>query len=240
MKKLAFFTSLALILVFTSCEKRFPCVHAKSETTKETRSVESFSGVELRMSANVYITQDVSLDGNEVIVEASENLLDHIETKVSGSTLIIDTKRCIRGHGDINVYIKTKDMNDISLSGSGDIIALNTLTPTNMNLEISGSGNIDASLNVQTTNMKISGSGNITCTGKTNSLDVNISGSGNISSFDLKSSSATINISGSGNTYVNVSDQLNVTISGSGNVYYIGHPDIHQNISGSGNIINNN
>jgi len=218
----------------------------------ETRQLVPFTKVINEGEFNVIIVEDSI---TEAIVEAESNLIPYIRTIVNGNTLIIDTRENINSNLPINIYIKTPEVNSIKLSGSGTITA-DSLVGDNVEIAISGSGNINASVNAglvdiltsgsgdmwlnvvsQFTYAKISGSGNINVDGNTKDGDFNISGSGNIHSYDFVQNNSDANISGSGSMYVNVIDYLKVKISGSGSVYYLGNPSLDISITGSGSVI---
>ncbi|MBL4624703.1 MAG: DUF2807 domain-containing protein, partial [Flavobacteriales bacterium] len=224
----------------TSCKKRFPCVKAKTTTTEETRSVNQFSKIDLCIAANVFVTQDATLTEDQVRIAASENVIEHIETKVEGNTLKITSDRCINGNGNITIYIKSNDLTGVSISGSGDVIAREPVESTSMDLDISGSGSIEMELTATSIDAGISGSGNMDLTGFASELTISISGSGDIEAVTLETNRTNVSIVGSGSADVNVTERLDVSISGSGNVSYIGQPDLHVSLSGSGDIINNN
>ena len=110
----------------------------------------------------------------------------------------------------------------------------------NLNLEITGSGDIDLLINSENTDISISGSGNIYLEGGTIDQTISVSGSGNYDAFKFFSKKSEIDISESGDCNVYAQDNLFVTISGSGNVYYKGNPSVNSMITGSGKVINSN
>ncbi len=86
-------------------------------------------------------------------------------------------------HNDsqITVYVTVKDIDAISVSGSGDLIAETPLTGNNFNVNVSGSGSLEAE--IQATgdmNAGVSGSGRIELKGKFKNLESSISGSGDL------------------------------------------------------------
>ena len=88
---------------------------------KENRNVSEFSSVVFAISGDLYLSQG---DKNEVIIEAEEDVLEKIVTEVKGTTLIIEFEKWYNQHGNgkINVYITTKSIEKITLTGSGKIV----------------------------------------------------------------------------------------------------------------------
>jgi hypothetical protein len=152
------------------------------------------------------------------MIEAEDNILPVLTSDVSGNRLTLGTRHDtgFRNTKPINYTLTVKNLDDVQLSGSGDITA--------------------SDVNATKFSGQISGSGNITIHGKADGLDVKVSGSGDFNAQDFESAVATAVVSGSGNIAVKVSNNLDATISGSGNIRYVGNPKIQQNVTGSGTI----
>lgn len=249
------FLFAASLLIMASCGKSAVRINGNGNVASETRALASFNIVENEGSFDVYIIQD---SVSEVTIEAESNLIGYIRTEVQGSTLNIYTKENLKTHHPIKLYIKTPNVNSVRLSGSG-LIDLGTITTDNMEVVLSGSGDIrgtvfadylelgingsgsaNMSLNCIDVQTSISGSGDMYFSGEAETAHFNISGSGSIKAYELALQNCYADISGSGDMYVSASELLDIKISGSGSIYYIGNPEIETNISGSGSVINGN
>ncbi|MFZ7115419.1 MAG: head GIN domain-containing protein [Bacteroidota bacterium] len=203
-------------------------------TVTETRELETFSGIELKSSANIYITQG---DKQEVRVEAEDNLISKITTRVKNNSLIVDTDDNVSFTKPVTIHITVKDLCLIDLTGSGNIVTRSQFQCEFMSLKLSGSGDIRVMLDSKSLKANLSGSGNLDMKGSSSETDIRISGSGNVDARGLNSFSSAIAISGSGTSTVDVKNDLNVTITGSGNVFYVEEPGhISSKIIGSGEI----
>ena len=240
----------AILLWSSGCSKPYG-INGNNQATTEIRQMHSFDRIVNEGSFNVYITHDSIY---QVIVEAESNLIPHIRTMVNGNTLILDTRENLNNYSPMNIYVKTPELFGVELSGSG-YMGLDSLNTEHLNVEISGSGNINGVvvantvyakisgsgnifLDAHTTSIetKISGSGNIDLTGESNTGTHTISGSGNINSYNFVQKECFAKISGSGNMYLNVNDYLDINISGSGSIFYIGNPQTSIKITGSGTV----
>ena len=214
-------------------------IHVQAE--EQTRKVESFSSISLRISANVHLEQG---EKQNLEIVAKSSTLEEIITEVKDGELIIrfPTKTFFWSSfnpGEITIYITIPEINGLVVSGSGDIIAANEIKTKKLNLGLSGSGNIKLSdLSAEQVKSTISGSGNIHLAGKTaaEDLGVTISGSGSVKALDYNADDVTVRISGSGNVGIQANKNLYVRVSGSGNVNYKGNPMIDSAISGSGKV----
>lgn len=209
-----------------------------SDIKKENRNLQGFNEIALALPADLYLTQGSK---DEVIIEADDDVLEKIETKVEGSTLTIGFEKWYnyRGTGKINVYVTVKDIRKLVLSGSGDIIAKSAIKSEHMGFIISGSGKITID-DLVTKEVKaiISGSGDIRLAGnsKANELIATVTGSGDFESVEIEFEEADFTITGSGSIRATVTDELDANITGSGKIYYKGKPLIDANITGSGKI----
>jgi hypothetical protein len=211
------------------------CVHGSGRVISETRNVAEFRGISVGGSANLYITQGPA---QSLRIEAEDNILPILRTKVEGSTLVIENNRCIQNHRPINIYATMQDVRELEILGSGKIIGETKITTNKLDINISGSGKADLEVDAQKLRTRISGSGDMAFSGKVTYFDVIVSGSGNIKARHLETNSSSITVSGAGDCVVSVKDELDVTISGSGRVEYYGEPlKVLSNVSGSGKLI---
>ncbi len=204
------------------------------------RLLNSFDKVILEMSANVYIQQG---DVQEVLIEAQENLHQVIETDISGGVLKIRTRGNIMSHDGINIFITTPEITGLRITGSGDIVANNSIFTSVMELIILGSGDIRVQdLDANNVYSEIIGSGDIYVAGEKEATQhhIQIEGSGSVHAFDLKADEVDVKITGSGDARVHAVSNLDIEILGSGDVYYIGFPVINQRVVGSGRLYNSN
>ncbi len=228
---------------------------------RETRTVDTFTKLTFRVPGKLYLKQG---SPQKVELEGPKDVLDEIETEVSGGKLVIgkEGKWMNWGWNDskdkISVYVTVKDIEAISVSGSGDIIGQGKFTTGDLQLNVSGSGFLqieaDASGNVEA---DVSGSGDVDFKGSCNNFDSDVSGSGKVVLSLAVSGVADFGVSGSGKIQAagtakevkagisgsgkvlaaNLeTDKCTVRISGSGDVEINVKNDLDATISGSGSV----
>lgn len=226
-----------LVVSFFSCSLDYPIISgikAEGPIVKEKINLDEFNSLHLMISGNVQIKQG---DSQEVEIEAPQNIIDLLNRDVQGKSWKIKFEKNIRNAEKINLYITVKELHSATVSGSGSIEGLNNFTTNEeSNFIISGSGNIDLSIESPEIKAVISGSGTIQLSGETQSVEAAISGSGDIEAYQLKSEEVKIAISGSGDGYFDVKEFLKASIVGSGSVFYKGNPKIEASITGSGKV----
>lgn len=226
---------LSLLLFAVSCKKK---IHGEGPSITQSRTVGDFTKVSLSISGILYVTQE---PGYKLTIDAQQNILDIIETPVSGGELRIkfDNSKRIGSHDKVIIRVSAPLFNGLKISGDGDISSSGSLQSSSLRLELSGSGAITlAGTDVAgKLEASISGSGDIQVNGGVaDAGELNISGSGGIEMLGVNFKNATAHISGSGNIKAGVTQQLDASISGSGSVYYKGSPTVNTHISGSGSV----
>ncbi|MCF8371410.1 MAG: DUF2807 domain-containing protein [Bacteroidales bacterium] len=202
----------------------------------EQRKVADFSRIGLSVSADVYITQ-----GNQTSleIEASEKTLQNLVTKVKDGELEIKWKDNDYSNGEINIKITMKEIEELSIAGSGNIFANSSIKCNEIKLSIAGSGSIKLKdISAKEIESSVAGSGNINLGGSNpvSEHTIEIAGSGDVSAKKLPTDEVTVNIAGSGDCYVHAVKELDVNIAGSGDVYYFGSPELEKSIIGSGDV----
>ena len=230
-----------MILVFlqmtvNSCyiDHWFDCVDGRGGVISEDFNLNAFTELRLALDADVYLLQG---DEHRIQIEAQPNIIDEIDFRIRNGVLTIGRDRCIRDHKKIEIYLTLIKLESLSNSGSGDIYSDSNLDVGYIDLNISGSGNVELNVEGTQINSHLSGSGDLRLWGSVDRIYHSVSGSGDLNAFGLDVNEAHLNVSGSGDSEVNVYEYLDVNISGSGNVYFIGNPEIHSRISGSGQLI---
>lgn len=231
--KSTFTSILALvILLISACEPDHPGIQ-EIELKLDTLP---FDNIMLETDADVRIIQ---ADHYQVIIQGFESEVYDVDVRVVGDQLTIDQP----GHFSENLLIKVlvPEISQLQSFGSSYIYGESYFTQDrNMDITLTGSGEIDFAVETGQLDVAITGSGNIYLEGDIEVLDVEIDGSGWVRSFSLSSLFTDVRIEGSGSAEVTVSEDLDAFILGSGDIYYKGHPLISATITGSGELIDAN
>jgi hypothetical protein len=200
------------------------------------RTIGDFNGVEVSGPLKVFISQE---SVPSLKIEGDENLLEYVEIYKNGDELEIRTRRGynLRSRAGIKVYVTAPSFDKLAVTGSGELKTQTKISNgKNMDVDVTGSGDMILNIDAPSIKTNITGSGNIIINGGTRSFSTEVTGSGEVHAFDLLSESTDVEISGSGDVEVFASKQLKIHISGSGDVKYKGNPSVNQSINGSGNV----
>lgn len=214
-------------------------VSGNGNVTTKTVTTQDYEGVKLVGSMDVHFVK--GSEGN-ISVTTDDNLHEYIIIEVKGDNLIIKTEKNInlKTRKGILVTVPFQEISRVSLVGSGDIDTKDVISSNDLDISITGSGDIDLDVKASSLDVDIVGSGDINLKGKTANLDVTISGSGDFEGESLSSENTKVTISGSGDANVNAKNNLKARVSGSGDIQYSGNPSTSdKKVSGSGTISSN-
>lgn len=190
---------------------------------RETRNVPTFKKIAFRVPGKLYIKQG---NTQKVEIEASREVLKQIETEVEGSRLNIGREEKWNSwkwmkDETITVYVTVKDLEGLSVSGSGDAIGETPFITGDIDLNVSGSGSLKIEVQASgEVEADVSGSGELNVKGKGNAFDSDVSGSGRV----------VMNM--------NIRNDVSFEISGSGKIQAQGNADVVKtSISGSGKVL---
>jgi hypothetical protein len=228
---------LAGLLSLAGCEILEPeePIRGSGVIVEENRNVQGASAVVLAAPGTLTIVQG---NREQLVVEAEDNLIRHVRTRVDGRTLRIDVEpgRSLQATRPIRYRLMVQDLERLTLSGSGSAEA-SDLDVYSLTAILSGSGGLRLDrFRADALTVTISGSGRATAAGWVNTQSATLSASGQYDARSLESRIADVIVSGSGSATVRVRDRLNATVSGSGSINYYGNPQVQRSVSGSGTV----
>ena len=231
---------LLLVTFLSSCEKEHlgDCFKSTGPIVTEVRPAGTIRAIDVSHKVDV-VVRESSLDG--ILVEAGENIIGGITTRLENGTLYIDNEnKCnwVRSYSNpVRVYVSAPGIRHLVQHGNGDISSDGTLHPDTLSLEIWNSGNIRLQVDCRRleTQQHVS-VGDVTCSGTAASLYVYNAGNGFGYFSGLSTPLAQVDARGTGDTMVRVDSALTYSISGIGNIYLYGPAAASGSISGGGRL----
>jgi hypothetical protein len=203
---------IVLFVITSGCN--YWGVRGNGDFTNEIRDIEEFNELEVSGAFVVYVRvgEEPSLE-----IDADENLLRYIITKVRGDKLIIDSRKNLRSRRDIRVKVSTPELNEVEASGANELI-VKDVRSREFRINLSGACEIEVD-------------------GETEFLDIDLSGAGYINTKDLFADEVKINLSGAASADIYVEEFLDAEVSGAGSINYFGDPDdVRSDVSGAASI----
>jgi len=191
-----------------------PALKGSGKLATAKRTVEQFHSIELQDRGRIQVTVGMPL---EVTVQADDNLIDAIDTKVVAGKLTVSVNKDFQTERAPYISVSVPELSEIVVSGAGDIL-VNAVKGDIFNVSLPGAGSCAAS-------------------GKVTNEKISISGSGNVDCLKLVADNVTVDVSGSGNCTVASEKSMTAKVSGSGKVQYKGNPQsLNKDVTGSGTI----
>lgn len=180
----------------------------------------------------------VSGKEGKITYSVESNLEEYLVIEVKKGQLKITWEKGVnvRTTKGVKITIPFKDINEVSLAGSGEIVSKDTVSSDELELNVAGSGDMNIDVKASYLESNIAGSGSIVVSGSSKTFEASISGSGDIEGYGLITDTAETSISGSGSIEVTANGAIKSRISGSGNVRYKGSPTTDTKVSGSGSV----
>ena len=217
--------------IFQSCERK----SGSGNIERQDRKVGEFSGVDVGGGFEVEIKQGSSY---KVRVEADDNILEDIETEVSGGVLTIEYRKGV----DINdatmkVYVETPSLRSVDASASATVKVEGILrSDKSLHFEASSAASIEAEIDAPSTKIEASSSGKVVLKGRTKDLDAEASSAGSIEARELLSETARAEASSGASVEVHASLKLNGEANSGGSVSYRGEPAVSKEENSGGSI----
>ncbi len=236
-RKLTLILTACSFLFLASCDHHKLCVNGSGLTQKRTLNISQFDALTMSISGKVYVSKGAE---TKVEVEGQGNVIDQLSTNVQNQHWEIEFKKnkCFN-YGQLDIHITVPNIKEINITGSGDIVMLDSFDNNSFSARISGSGDMELKTNTLTLYAVINGSGDMEIEGTANTSDLLVTGSGDLHAFNFDNQTVEAKISGSGNILTSVDKELKALITGSGSVYYKGNPSISSRITGSGSVVQN-
>lgn len=222
---------------------------SKKYITKELNNVSNFNSIKVLGSPDVEYRQS-SGSKTTVSIYGSDNLVDLLEVSTVNGVLQVNIKKGVKilgGERRMKVIASSSSLTGVDIKGSADVYLKGVIKGADLNLNITGSGDIEAE-NLQYTNLSafvkgsgdidvknvkatavrtvVSGSGDVAIKGSAQQATLTVNGSGDISADKLTAANVVATVSGSGDISCYASKQLDAKVSGSGDIEYKGSPSV--------------
>lgn len=249
MKNLKITFLIATFVLFAIGIQAQTVTPSKNYITREVNNVTDFNSIRVLGSPDVEYRQSNGAK-TTVYIYGSDNLVDLLEVTTVNGMLQVKMKEgvtILRGERRLKVVASSSALSHVDVQGSADVNLKGTVQGSDLQLNVIGSGDIDAD-DLQVTNIiatvkgsgdidlknvkatkvdiQVSGSGDVEVKGVTEKAVMKLVGSGDISADKLIATHVTAAVSGSGDIECYASQQLDATVGGSGDIEYSGNPSI--------------
>lgn len=246
--------TLMMLASCTYSQSFFP-VKGSGTPINRNYDVSGFHNIEVSGGFDVILVQGNS---ESLTLTAQENLFDHITVKVDNGILKIYTRNNLWATQPLKARITFKNMENLDVSGGGDVTSETPVNVEELSIYISGGGDFSSVINSGEVKCNISGGGDAEIEGDIKDYYIDISGGGDFKSEvnasviscriggggDLflkskeKTSDALIDVNGGGDMEVEINtEKLKCTVSGGGDADLSGQAaEFEINLNGGGDV----
>jgi hypothetical protein len=232
MKKLTFLI-LVLPILWSACKTK--CVEDSGVRTSRGQTVKEFNEIEIAGPIKLVLHQDSTF---QVKVSADSNVVNLVETKVSGGTLKLklDTAAYC-GKDSIVVHAGIAQLKSLKAESPSKVVSAGRLNVDELKLRLNGSTELKLDLNAGKVTTEVEGATKIHLTGQAGTHLFKAKGAVELDAFDFVVGIYDLNIKGVGKANINVLNDLKVATSGATSIFYKGNPkNVKEDKSGSSSI----
>ena len=224
---------LCLLYAVSACSipTQIAEIRGSGVVVSETRQVGDFNAINLSGIGSLTIIQGQQ---ELLIVEAENNLLDHIESTIRGTSLTLGIEKgyTLIPVEDIKYTLTVKNLQELEVSGLGYIFCEQLIADKLAVIALGSSQLVFNDLNTKYISVEIDGAGIMKVKGKTDFQEIIVSGAGVYDAGYLRSDKAKIDISGAGSATLWVDSALEAKLSGATSLRYYGKPTLEKHVSG--------
>ncbi|MDX1629252.1 MAG: head GIN domain-containing protein [Fulvivirga sp.] len=233
---------LSTLLISSGLTERGPDITTKKLDLPEFHSIYVNSGYTVNLKQTN--KQEVEVIALTEIYEISEFVVKdgilHINVELKNETKdksVWEKIDNIKISPEMTLNVSMRDIKVLKVNGSGKLLGQNSIASNDLDLAVTGSGEMAVDVKGRNLNTSISGSGSLKIKGYADYNDIKISGSGTLKAYGCELTRAEVKVSGSGTCEINVTEKLEVTILGSGIVQHKGQTkNVTKKIYGSGEV----
>ena len=224
---------LMISTVSAGCMEYIGGIKGDGNVVKETRQVSNFDKLDVGGAFDIFLTQG---DEEKLVVEADQNLMEFIITEVVNGKLKIYTKKEIRNAEELNIYLTSKDLRYMDISGACEVKGENMFRMEELGIDASGASEIDLSLKMDLFKGDFSGATELDLQGYAREVRIDISGAAELNAYDLETEIFRLDVSGASDAKVFATEELHIDASGASSVKYKGTPKVYQDVSGASSV----
>ena len=194
---------IAVCLLAAACGSSEPGVKGSGHVVRRQLSLSSFSELDVEQAFRVRLATGAP---QKVVVRVDDNLADHLDVGVSGSTLHVRLKDVSVSKATLQAEVSVPSLAKVSLSEASEIDG-QIAVASPLELDLGGASRADLA-------------------GTAKTMTVKVGGSSELGARDLTVGSLTIDLDGSSTAEITVTDELSAGLNGSSSLRYHGSPRV--------------
>ena len=187
-----------------------------------TQFVSSFTRLHLSVHGHVELVQS---DAEKVVIEADDNLLEHVGVTNAGRTLYVTTEDKLRrpAYTQLHITVYLRQIDHLDVASQGTVRCANALlAPESLTVKIAAHGDTDLALETPKLLVKAAAHGNVTLRGRATEATLRTASHGNLDASEFIAAHLSIRNAAHGNIRLYATDTIAIQHVGHGYVHYAG------------------
>lgn len=230
---------IALLLASLACTVTIPTntfggLTGSGDVITLTPDLADFDRVQISHAFEATVTQGRNF---EVTIRIDDNLVDYLEARVVGRTLVIGLKQSVGfnlGNTTLEADITMPALAGLEASGASRATLAGFESTDDIRLGASGASTITGEIMTGDVDISISGASTVSLGGIAATMNLQASGASTADLEDFAVVNARVDLSGASRGTVHVTGELDIEASGASHVTYTGDPSLGSvNLSGA-------
>lgn len=230
------FPVLMLSLLLTSCFGDGDGIRGSGNVTKDTRSLQGFSKINVDSGMEVTISQG----DFEVVVEADDNIQPHVVTSVENGTLYISSDYNSFYNATRHITVKMPVVEKLEIGSGSSVRSTNTLTGNKISLDVDGGSSVTLDLEADEIDVDANQGSSVTLRGIALVFQPSAGQGSSISATALTANDIKAEASSGSSIEVHAAVSLNAEASSGSSIRYRGNPTQVVIDKGSGGDVSKN
>ncbi|MBW1295974.1 head GIN domain-containing protein [Aquimarina litoralis] len=221
-----------------SCNIAFDGIRGEGEVIRKEKTInENFDTIKSSRGLDVVLTNKKD---RKVIIEANENLHQHIEVYVEGETLYITSDKNIYQADEKTVYVSYNKLGKISATSGSRVTSQGTVVQKDLAISGTSGANIELKVKAETLTTSVTSGAIMDLSGKVNNHKASATSGANIRANDLLSLVSNAKATSGAMIKIHAKDEFTGKATSGADVVYYGNPEkVSENDNSGGNVRRN-
>ncbi len=230
--------TFCLSLACCSCNIVFDGIKGQGEVIKKERTInENFDAVKASRGLDVILVGDGE---NKVVVEANENLHEHIEVYVKDNTLHVTSDENIFYADEKNVYVSYDQLNKVHVNSGASITSSEPVVQKDLALSATSGADIKLKVKAETLTTSVTSGAMMNLEGKVNNHKASATSGADIRAEDLLSLISEAKATSGAHIRIHAKNEFTGKATSGADVVYYGNPEkVSENDNSGGSVRRN-
>ncbi|WP_298546456.1 head GIN domain-containing protein [uncultured Aquimarina sp.] len=227
--------TLILTALCCSCNIAFDGIRGEGEVIRKEKTInENFDTIKSSRGLDVVLTNKKD---RKVIIEANENLHQHIEVYVEGETLYITSDKNIYRADEKTVYVSYDKLGKISATSGARVTSQGAVVQKDLAISATSGADVELKVKAETLTTSVTSGAMMNLSGKVNNHKASATSGADIRADELLSLISEAKATSGAHIKIHAKDQFTGKATSGADVVYYGNPEsVSESDNSGGNV----